>query len=265
MWPGLQAVASKYQDKPVLFLAVNSGSARPLLQAYLRKNRIRWPAIADQDRSFEKSCGVPMISLKNICQVRILKPDGKLVATSATRLETSLTSALAKAKWNVDPTGIPAGLRTAWFQVEFGNFAQAAVAIKKAANSRKTETKQAGTKLRDHVTGKMTAQLEAAKKAEADGKTWEAYRGYSNATVRYKGYGLPKDLSTTVRRLAVDPAVKQEVSGLKILAAARRKLGGKSVSGRKSGLRTLQRLADKQPDSQAGQEAQRLLDQFNSP
>ena len=265
MWPGLQAVASKYQDKPVLFLAVNSGSARPLLQAYLRKNRVRWPAIADPDRSFERSCGVPMISLKNICQIRILRPDGKLVATSTTRLEASLTNVLAKAKWNVDPTGIPVGLKATWFQVEFGNFAQAAASIKKAANSRKTETKQAGTKLRDYVTGKMTAQLEAAKKAEADGKTWEAYRGYSDATARYKGYDLPKDLAMTARRLAADPAVKQEVSALRILAAARRKLAGKSASSRKSGLRAIQRLAQKQPDTQAGREAQRLLDQANSP
>ncbi|GIT28970.1 MAG: hypothetical protein Ct9H300mP1_10160 [Planctomycetaceae bacterium] len=40
MWPGLQAVASKYQDKPVLFLAVNSGTPRFEVQSYLKKNRV---------------------------------------------------------------------------------------------------------------------------------------------------------------------------------------------------------------------------------
>ena len=79
MWPGLQAVARKFQDKPVLFLAVNSGTPRLQVQSYLRKNRVTWPAIADTDRSFERGCGVPPISLKNIYQVRIMKPDLSLI------------------------------------------------------------------------------------------------------------------------------------------------------------------------------------------
>ena len=81
MWPGLQAVASKYQDKPVLFLAVNSGTPRFEVQSYLKKNRVTWPAIADLDRSFERSCGVPPVTLKNIYQVRIMKPAGQLISS----------------------------------------------------------------------------------------------------------------------------------------------------------------------------------------
>ena len=260
MWPGLQAVASKFQNKPVLFLAVNSGTPRTQLQSYLRKNRVRWPAIADTDRTFERSCGVPPISLQNIYQVRIMKPDGKLVATSPTRMEQALAGVVGAAKWNVDPEGIPSTLKSAWFHIEFGNFAMAAATLKKAGNSRKPETKQGATKLLDYVGEKMNKQIEEAKAAKADGKSWLAFRGYSDAAVRYKGYDLPKDITATIQKLKADPDVKTEMTSLKILAAAKRKLYGKTVGARKSGYRSLERLAEQQPDTQAGQEAQRLVD-----
>jgi hypothetical protein len=265
MWPGLQAVASKFQDKPVLFLAVNSGTPRPQLQSYLRKNRVRWPAIADTDRSFERGCGVPPISLQNIYQVRIMKPDGKLVATSPTRMEQTLAGVIGAAKWNVDPAGIPAALKTAWFHVEFGNFAMAATTLKKARNSRKPETKQGARKLLDYVGEKMNKQVETAKTAEADGKVWEAFRGYSDAAVRYKGYELPRDIAATINKLKGNADVKKEVAALRILAAAKRKLYGKTVSSRKSGYRALERLADQQSETQAGREAQQLIKALGTP
>ena len=261
MWPGLQAVASKFSSKPVLFLAVNSGTPRPRVQAYLRKNRISWPAIADMDRSFERTCGVPVVSLKNILQMRVLRPDGRLVSTSATRLESTLTQVLADATWNVDPQGIPASLKRTWFQVEFGNFPGSATAISKAIKSRKTAVKEAGTRLKMYVEKKLQAQLSAAKKAEEEKKLWDAYRGYNDATRRFKGYDLPEDLSTTVRRLAANKEVKRETKALKTLASARRKLASKSVSTRKSGLRMLQQLSTQESDTQAGQIATRLLGQ----
>lgn len=261
MWPGLQAVASKFNNKPVLFLAVNSGTPRSQVQSYLRKNRIGWPAIADIDRSFERTCGVPAVSLKNILQMRILRPDGRLVSTSSTRLEATLTQALADASWNVDPQGIPASLKRTWFQVEFGNFSAAAAAVKKAIKSRKTETKEAGTRLKAYVEKKMQAQLTAAKKAEDEKKLWEAYEGYNDATGRFKGYALPGDLPATVRRLAAEKEVQREIKALRTLATARRKLGSKSASARKGGLRMLRQLADQQPDTQAGQVATKLLGQ----
>ena len=72
-----------------------------------------------------------------------------------------------------------------------------------------------------------------------------------------------RDITATVKKLRTDKAVKAELTALRILAAARKKLGGKSVSARKAGFRTLERLADKQSDTQAGQEAQRLIDALN--
>jgi len=263
MWPGLQAVARKFQDKPVLFLAVNSGTPRPQLQSYLRKNKVRWPAIADTDRSFERSCGVPTISLRNIYQVRIMKPDGTLVATSPIRMEQTLAGVVGAAKWNVDPKGIPVSLKSAWVNVEFGQFALAASTLKKAGNSRKPEIKQGARKLLDYVGKKMKKQIEAAKKAEADGKVWVAFRGYSDAAVRYKGYELPRDITATIKKLQASPDVKQEVTALRILAAAKRKLYGKTVSSRKSGFRSLERLAEQRAETQAGREAQRLIDSLN--
>ena len=265
MWPGLQAVARKFQDKPVLFLAVNSGTPRLQVQSYLRKNRVTWPAIADTDRSFERGCGVPPISLKNIYQVRIMKPDGKLLSTSPTRMEQSLSGVVGAAKWNVDPEGIPATLKTAWFHIEFGNFAMAANVLKKAGNSRKTDTKQGAQKLLDYVGEKMNKQIEAAKTAESDGKMWEAYRGYSDAAIRYKGYNLPKDIVGTINKLKGNADVKKEVLALKILAAAKRKLYGKTISARKSGYRSLERLIDQQSETQAAQEAQRLIKALGMP
>ena len=112
----------------------------------------------------------------------------------------------------------------------------------------------------------MLQNIEAiaeAKAAKADGKAWLAFRGYSDAAVRYKGYDLPKDITATIQKLKADPNVKTEMTALRILAAAKRKLYGKTVSSRKSGFRSLERLAEQRAETQAGREAQRLIDSLN--
>ena len=111
----------------------------------------------------------------------------------------------------------------------------------------------------------MNKQIEAARTAETDGKMWEAYRGYSDAAIRYKGYDLPKDIVATINKLKGNADVKKEVTALRILAAAKRKLYGKTISARKSGYRALERLVDQQSETQAAQEAQRLIKALGMP
>ncbi|GIS57897.1 MAG: hypothetical protein CM1200mP2_01220 [Planctomycetaceae bacterium] len=109
----------------------------------------------------------------------------------------------------------------------------------------------------------MNKQIEAAKAAESDGKVWQAYRDYSDAAIRFKGYELPRDITATVKKLRTDKAVKAELTALRILAAARKKLGGKSVSaGKGPGFPGNAGTAGRQAVGHAGpgQEAQRLID-----
>ena len=76
---------------------------------------------------------------------------------------------------------------------------------------------------------------------------------------------LPKDITATINKLKGNADVKKEVAALRILGAAKRKLYGKTISARKSGFRALERLADQQSETQAGQEAQQLIKSLGMP
>ncbi|GIT28969.1 MAG: hypothetical protein Ct9H300mP1_10150 [Planctomycetaceae bacterium] len=133
--------------------------------------------------------------------------------------------------------GIPASLKTAWFQVEFGNFTRAATALKKAGKSRKPDTKQGARKLLDYVEGKMNKQIEAAKAAERTGRF-----GRPTATTRTRpsvsrATNFPGTSPQRAKSFGTKKALKAGLTALRILAAARKKLGGKSVSARKAGFR----------------------------
>src|SRR5690242_16105341 len=62
-WPSLLETASNFKGRPVLFVGINSGTARPELERYLGEIKCPWPVIHDPQRTFERACGVKEISL----------------------------------------------------------------------------------------------------------------------------------------------------------------------------------------------------------
>jgi len=251
-WPEMIAAAKKFEGKPIVFIAVNSGSERAAVQQYVREVALPWPVIVDTDRSFEKKSDVGEISLQNIYQGKLLMPDGQL-ARASFDIEESVPAALATAKWRVDPAEVPTALKPAWLQIEFGNFAAAAPLVKKSVNASMPEVKAAAEKLLAAVKTELDKEGEAAKASLAAGNKWDAFKAYSFFTARFKGYDLPADATTTLKELAAEEAVRNQLAALKLWDSAQRQTGSATTA-------TLKRILNQYPDTEAAGLAQAALD-----
>ena len=257
-WPKVLSATTKFEGQPVLFIAVNSGTARPQLENYLRRNKVTWPVICDSDRSFESQFPFK-ISLQNIKQIYLVLPNGSLKTGEFDNLEGSAVDALREAKWRVDPKDLPQQLHTAWQAIEFGKYSEAAPLLKKHLNA-KGAIKESAQMLNQVVLDDLTAQVESAKKALDDDKKWSAFKKYSVIPVKFKGFAVPSDVATTLKELAGDEAIKEELAAYKTLELAKQS-AAKSPTARKGALKQLQNLIKDHGNTEAAQEADEILKQ----
>lgn len=259
-WPGIQALASKYADKPIAFVAVNSGTPAPLVAQYANSVGLSWPVIVDVDRSFEKACAVVgEISLKNVAQVAYLTPDGKLLPGRFTKLDDTIEQALKGASWDIDPAEIPQELWTAWRGIEFAQYAPAAVALAKARTSRKGEVKAAAEKLANLVDNKGAEALAAAK-SEAQKSKVRAHNQYAAITARFAGYKAATEAATAVREIAKDPAYRQELSAIKQIEKQRPLANSPKSAVRERAAVTIKKIIGEYPDSEAARLGHAILE-----
>lgn len=260
-WPSVLMQAAKFEGEPVLFIAVNSGTPRPQLEAYLRKNKVNLPVICDSDRSFENQFGFT-ISLENIKQLRMLMPDGKFKNGDYNNIEGSAVDALRDAKWKIEPKDLPPVLKSAWLAIEFGNYPGAAQTLKKNLNG-KGEIKDFAVRLNQFVLDDLTAQVDAAKKSLDDGKKWDAFKRYSVIPLKFKGFAVPGDVNSTLKELAADEAIKEEQAAMRQLDFAMQ-AAARSPTARKGAIKQLEKLIKDHPDTEAATEAQKLIEQASA-
>jgi thiol-disulfide isomerase/thioredoxin len=225
-WPEMMALSKKHQGEPVVFIAVNSGTPRQTIAAYVRQHRITWPVLLDPGRGLEPAFNVNEINLNNVYQARLILADGTWQTASINNLEAGVERAAAGAEWNIDPEQIPRELLAAWQSIEFGNYQAAALAVQKGLKTTKPEVKQGAELLQQYIDEKLDEQLKSATEAlEADRK-WEAYKTYKLVSTKFKGYPLPSEVASSLRTLERDPAVNREVKALRILESAQKALDG---------------------------------------
>lgn len=164
-------------------MAVNSGNSADSVRDYLAAVNCPWPAIVDEDRSFEAACGVGEISLQNIWQTCVVNPEGNFYFTNIDGLERHLRTA----KWNIDPTGIPASLRNAWRALEFGQVSGAITALKGAVTSSEAE-ELARQRLDAEIGSRLAARLTAARALASENKPWQASQLYRGILDEYRGF-----------------------------------------------------------------------------
>jgi len=256
-WPRLLLQAAKFEGTPVMFIGVNSGTARPQLEAYLRKNKVNWPVICDSDRSFERQFDL-MISPENTRQARLLMPDGSFKNGDFNNLEGSAVDASREAKWKVEPANLPPALQSAWLAIEFGKYPDAAQTVKKNLFG-KADVKEWATKLNQIVMDDLNRQLEDAKKSLDEDKKWNAYKRYSVIPNKFKGFTIPPEVATTLKELAADDTIKEEQTAMKQLDLAVQN-AARSPTARKGALKQLQKLIDEHPNTEAACEAQKLIE-----
>ncbi|WP_425616676.1 TlpA family protein disulfide reductase [Anatilimnocola sp. NA78] len=259
-WPTLLAMAKKYEDKPIVFIAVNSGNGRDDVMSYAREVNLTWPIIVDTARQFEQASGVPEVSLNNIYQARVITPDGKMAMGSAQNPETSVDQVLASAKWNIDPTGVPPVLVPVWRALEFGlSSASTGAALKSALNSKDATVKTGAEKLNTIVQERVAAELKAAKEAYGAGEKWKSYKMVDALTVQYVGLDLPEGVTKAKTALAADEEVKKQLQAQKELDLLKKRARTATPAAMRGLMFKLKELAEKHAGTEAGAEATELL------
>ena len=238
---------------------MNSGTTTTSVSKYLRKYQITWPTIVDSARTLEKLADVPEVSLNNIWQARVIDSSGKVVRAGATDLEKTAQQALSGAKWNVDPTSIPNELKPLWAQIEFGNYSSSAIPLRKHLKSRKSETKTAATTLNDYVTKQLADEIAAAATEEKSGNLWQSYRVLQSLSQRYKGFEIPKSVTSDVNRLEANETIKTELSANRKLELAKKSARSTSKSARARVIRQLKLIVEQYPNTEAAKQASAIL------
>jgi hypothetical protein len=257
----LLATAKQYEDKPIVFIAVNSGNPPAQVAAYAREHRITWPIIADFDRQFERRIGLQEITLQNIHQAYIISSNGKLSLGQWSNIPGTVERALNGASWRIAPEQIPEGLKRAWRGVEFADYSGGANDIVRALKSANPQEKEAAEKLHALI-------MEALEKDAADawalgqGKQYyQAHLAFAALTNRFRGYEIPAKYVSAAKWLADQPSVKQEISAAKTLDAARGLLSSPQANLRNRAIGRLNLVINRFPETQAAKEAQALLEQ----
>lgn len=253
--------AKEFEDRPILFIAVNSGTPREEVISYARKHNIDWPIIVDVDRQFEQQMGVPEISLKNIHQVRLRQADGKITRGDWSDLGKSAEKALQNARWKVDPATVPESLKTVWRFVEFGIYAPASAELTKVASSRVSEEREAAQRLLTVVMEGLEKEASAAWELGTQERYLDAHFAFLDLQQRFKGYDIPKKYVQAAEWLAKRPGVKKEVQAAKMYDAIKGRLASPDERARNRALGRLRTLTKSFSDTRAGRQAQELLDQ----
>ncbi|HEY4311113.1 MAG TPA: redoxin domain-containing protein [Pirellulales bacterium] len=258
-WPSIMEKAHKYDNEPILFVAVNSGSPKQDVEVYARAVNLTWPIIVDLDRSLEQKADLGEISLQNVMQVAYVTAEGDLRPGSWSDLDDTIERALTGAKWNVDPVNMPDDLMPAWRHLEFCQFAEARPTIAKALTSRKPETKAAAQKLSDFVTKRSERDLKAAEKSLTAGNKLRAYERYVAVADRFAGYTAGDKAAAARRDLAKDPALRKEIAAMKQFDKQRELANSPKPVVREKARAAIQKIIDDQPTSEAARRGRELL------
>jgi thiol-disulfide isomerase/thioredoxin len=261
-WPDKLKIAQSYKDKPVIFIAVNSGNPSAEVASYLSEVNCKWPTIVDQDRSFEKASGMENpISLQNIYQARIITPDGDFVPANSQALNQSVDQYLAKASWKLDPKEVPDPLKLAWQLMEIGNFNQAAAAVSNAQKALKDESgKAAADKIKAVIVSEYNNAIVPAKEAEAAGNAWTALKGYQLAAQQFSSLPETKELKAKITKLSTDPAVAREMKAAKLWNDAQTAARSPNAATQKRAIQQAQQVVRDYPNTEAATAAQAALD-----
>jgi len=264
-WEGLKQLAEENADKPVLFVAVNSGTDPRQLAAYLAKHDIDWPVIVDPDRSFERASGVNEISLQNIHQVKALKSDGSFTWGRWDKLAETVDAVADGADWKVKYDRLHPALHAAVRRMEFGDYRPVAVAIAHGLKDRDPKVKRAARQVSEHIEKQMRQALEQAIDGAAADDAWAQFEARERVAQKFAPHKLPKDEATKLEKLRRDPAVKQELTAARAVEANAAALQSEDERERKRAAGRLERVLKTFPKTRAAARAKELLAGADAP
>ena len=253
-------MSNKFADKPVAFLAVNSGNPRAKVASYARTNEVPWPVIVDTDREFEKECGLKTkVSLKNIYQAVLVRADGSHGRVAMKQMAERIEEELEDAKWSMNPDDVPPELKTAWRAAEFCNYDLAAKGIKQGLKSRNSELKEAATRLEANVLKRLKDQSNDAFALARNGEYWAAYQDVVKLCKTFGDFELPNRLISARKTLSKKPEVKAELAATKKLSLAIKLANSGNKRKTAAAKKHLTAIVDDFPETEAAKRAQTIL------
>jgi hypothetical protein len=260
MIPGWNQLRKDYADKPVVFVAVNSGNPRSAVEAYAKPNKFEWPILVDERNQTEKQFGFT-ISLQNIYQWILVEPGGRarpMGANDLAGIKANVDRELSGAKMLFDGVTIPEKLKPMARDLEIGLYDPAIADLAALVAKAPKDVGEAATAMYAKLQPLAEKGLEAAKALEAEDRKGAAYFEYARVASWFRKTDYEKTATAAMAVLKKEKPVQDEIAARQMLeqAKAMQASGKKADAAAARGV--LAALQKKYPATDAAKEAAKL-------
>jgi hypothetical protein len=228
-WATVLESVQTYKDKPVVFIAVNSGNDSMLMAKTIIEWKINWPVIIDQNRIYEKDTDVTVIGGDNFVQVMVITPKGDMVQGDWTDVDSTIHKYIDSARWKVDIDKVPPAMRPTWSLVEHGLYPPALSGVRRFISSTDTKVKVAAIMLDAAIKDDIDRRYIEAKFRSQSKKPkvrWEAYKYLSRYAAEFNQFPQGDKARTYLKILAKEEHIKRQLYAAGTLAQAKLALYG---------------------------------------
>ena len=212
--PERNDMVKAFDGKPVKFLAVGASDSLASVTEYGRETKLQMPIFADNLGLMEARYG-QQISLKNIWQIRVIGPDGKIVGYQMDKA--TIEAALAKAAWKYDPKDYDPKLKPALDALECNQWAAGLKPLAPLRRSGNKAVADSANKLYDAAKAEAGGWKAEAEKV-AGSEPVRAYDLYAKVALHFPAEGFAKGAGDAKQKLAGDKAVAAELAARKAYA-----------------------------------------------
>lgn len=250
--PGWNQLRKDYTDKPVVFIAVNSGNSKAAVEGYAKGNKFEWPILVDEQNQTEKQFGFS-ISLQNIYQWILITPAGKPgpIPFETAGIKAAVDRHLPDAKFTFDGLTIPAKLKPLAAELELGIYEPGIAELAKA----KDATAQAMYAKLQPLADKG---LESAKALETEGRKGAAYFEYARVAAWFRRTDYEKTATAAMALLKKEKPVQDEIAARGLLDQAKALLATGKKPDAATAQAVLAALQKKYPETDAAKSAAKL-------
>lgn len=257
--PGRNQLRTSFADKPVVFIAVNSGNPKKTVEEYAKSNKFEWPIWVDENRETEKPFGFT-ISLQNIYQAFLIDPAGKLHRAPADDkgAADAINAQLPQAHMVFEGITLPEKLKALARDLELGQYDPGIAELAALAAKGPKDLQEAASAMYDKLKPLADSGLERAKAFEGEGKKYAAYAEYARVAAWFKKTDYEKTATAAMAPLKKEKDVQDELAAKQMLDQAKTLLSSSKKAEKESAPALLAALQKKYPNTEAAKEAAKL-------
>jgi hypothetical protein len=251
-------LAKKYEDKPIIFLGVNSGSPRSTVERYRQSTGFTFPVLVDEHKRTEGAYGIE-IGLRNIMQWRIIDASGRIVGWRPD--EGTLAKAVKGASfWLYDKREFTSEARDAARALEWGRYADGSAKLARLSRAGSKAAKEDVKFIVDALEAKANGEYERAEALAKEGKKFAAYRVHERVITDFALTKVAKRSKAAMLALKRDSSVRKELMALMNYERAVKMLGSRRPSDRQNGRLLLRQIQMKFKGTEAARLAEQKLE-----